>query len=612
MGNGTILHVQEKRFRYYIVPDSKTPDHYELAETLTDSKKEDSLKNQFRKDTPERTFLDDKIVVLQVDEHDNQSFSLRSRNQLVQQDNLLAAVQRIAQPENPSRSRGIFARNRPILNFETGDIEKVLRPILQLPDVVLPRFGYRLLAYLDKSRRNDFDDPTTKLVRLDNLRNPFFAITDYESIFTEYKAILDDGIPEFARALETLHTLFGSLLTHKTPDRLKKFRQVLLHKWQVFLEEGQHLFYIQCYYDWLCDLSKAYTELRQLLSDFDADCLCAQPTKSPHPVNQLRLGPVLGGRSTYKPLIFRDYFQQPFTTDHNEKRLLEIRCSHWRLMMMIWTFDLPFLRLDKNVLIDEGYMVSAEEFNDSSDYWERTFTTPDHKATFVDLPVQITPGRSAFEPLGMQAIPYYYPLDADGPFSVHRYWDFVATYNNRIDRHFSYNANRDTDSYTARQEIRFPLLYNLREFPYFRVEGHLGKPLFRQVLNAVNILDDVFITNDIYEIIQKYNLGIEVIAVDVDDKVTPDEVHGIYPLSTLTKAGTPNMLREVQVLGLEHQPGLYAGQTWVLFFTSQGANIDLNECRKKEGTLEIAPNTVVADFVLPYRFSCCHKPQPQQ
>lgn len=606
---GWVLHVAEKRFRYYVIPDAKTPDRYELAEKLTDSKKEDSLKNQFRKDTPERNFLDDKIVVLELDDQRQASFWLRSRTALVLEDQLDKTLQQLSQPENPSRSWGIFARHKPTVHYDLADIEKVLRPVLQLPDVVLPRFGYKTLAYIDQNLRNDFDDPTTKLVRLDNLRNPFFAVSGYESVFWEYKAILDDSIPELARALETLHRLFGPLLTHKSPDNLKKFRQVLLHKWQVFLEEGRHLFYIQCYYDWLSDLLKAYDELRQALCAFDAECRCAQPEKPDYTARQIRLGPVLGGQTTYKPLIFRDYFHQPFTTDHNEKRLLEIKCLHWRLMTMIWTFDLPFLRLEKNVLIDEGYLVPAEEFKDSSDYWERAFNTPDHKATFADLPIQFTPGRLPYEPLGGQAIPYYFPLDTDSPYSVHRYWDFAATYNNRIDRHHSYNASRDADSYTDQPEIRFPLLYHLREWPYFRVEGHLGKSLTRQVPTDNNTFSDVFITDDYYEVIQKYNLGLEVIAIDVDDAVSPNEINGVFPLSTLTKTGPATAQTNAKTIGLEHQPGLCAGQTWVLLFTSKGANIDLSECKKKEGTLEIAPNTVVADFILPYRFSCCHQPR---
>lgn len=596
--DGHVLHVPEKRFRYYVVPDSKTPDRYQLAEKLPDTQTNplpvDSLKNQFRKDTPERNFLDDKILVLYLDEHQQPTFWLRSRNELVQEDQLDETLRQLAQPENPNRSWGIFARPRPTPRYEVGDIEQVLRPVRQLPDVVLPRFGYKTLAYVDRHLRNDFDDPTTKLVRLDNLRNPFAVVSGYDRVFWEYKAILDDVIPEMARALEMLHRLFGALLTHKNPDSLKKFRQVLLHKWQVFLEEGRHLFYIQSYYDWVSELIAAYDELRQALRDFDAECLCAQPAPPAHAASQVRLGPVMGSQSAYRPLIFRDYFRQPFTTDHNEKRLLAIKCLHWRLMTMIWTFDLPFLRLEKNVLIDEGYLVPADEFNDSSDYWERVFATADHKPDFADLPIQFTPDRAANEPLGGQSIPYYFPLDSDSPYSVHRYWDFAATYENRIDRHRSYNASRDADSYTDRPEIRFPLLYNLRAFTRFRVEGQLGKEREAALTEA-------------REVIRKYNLGLEVVAVDVDsNSPVTDEAKGIINLTTLLTDKTNQPLYSI---GLEHESRLCAGQTWVFLFTSAGANIDLTECKKKEGTLEIAPNTVVADFVLPYRFSCCY-PSP--
>ena len=596
---GTVLHLPEKRFRYYRLPAPNAPaaDGYELADGPFDAATMDSLKNQFRGDTPERYFLDDKIVVLDLDERlqppPRPAYWLRGRHELVREDGLADAARRLAQPAHPSRRWGIFARHKPVPQFEVGPIEQVLRPVLQLPDVVLPRFGYQALAYLDPARRNDFDDPATTTARLDNLRNPFAVITGYAAVFTEYKAILDDAVPALADALAVLHELFGPLLTHKGPETLKKFRRVLLHKWQVFLEQGAHLFYVQCYYDWLSDLGKAYDELRRALGEFDAGCGCPDAAPPPDAVSHVRLGPVLGGLTTYKPLIFRDYFRVPFTTDHNERRLLEIRCLHWRMMTMIWTFDLPFLRLEQYVLIDEGYQVPAEEFQDSSDYWERDFAPPGRAATFADLPIRATPGRPALGALGGQAIPYYFPLDADSPYSVHRYWDFAATHENRTDRHHSYNANRGTDSYTARPEARFPLLYELREYPLLRVEGHLGRAFDAALAEA-------------REVVQKYNLGLEVVAVNVDaDAPVAPETDSVINLTTLLEK-TPAADYRYN-LGLEHQGGLCAGHTWVLLFTAKGANIDLSECKKREGTLEIAPNTVVADFVLPYRFSCCHR-----
>ena len=591
---GSVLHLPEKRFRYYRLPPPNAPTQmrFELVEGAFDAATMDSLKNQFSNDTPERYFLDDKIVVLEVDEQSQPPrlvYWLRSRHELVQEAGLLDAARRLAQPTSPSRSWGIFARHQPTAQFEVGPIEQALRPVLQLPDVVLPRFGYKTLAYPDLNRRSDFDDPATP-VHLDNLRNPFAVVTNYETVFREYKAILDDAVPELADALAVLHTLFGPLLTHKGEGALKKYRRVLLHKWQVFLEQGAHLFYVQCYYDWLSDLHVAYRELRCALAEFDAVCGCAD-ARPANQVSHVHLGPVMGGLTTYKPLIFRDYFRVPFIADHNERRLTEIKCLHWRLLMMIWTFDLPFLRLEQNVLVDEGYVVPAEEQKDSSDYWERWLDTPDRKgrpATFADLPIRITPGRLAFEPLGLQAIPYYFPLDADNPYSVHRYWDFAATHENRIDRHHSYNANRGADSYTSRPEVRFPLLYELRAYPLLRVEGHLGRKIDTALADA-------------REVISKHNLGIEVVAVNVDEEMPVTESN----LAFLLERFSPTDYR--YNLGLEHQPGICAGHTWVLLFTAKGANIDLTECKKREGTLEIAANTVVADFVLPYRFSCCHR-----
>ena len=305
--------------------------------------------------------------------------------------------------------------------------------------MVLPRFGYQNLAIKDESEPLDLDlipegDPNLKkfdTVLLDNLQNPFTAISSFKDLFFEYKTILEETFPEFEQAIKSLHEHFGGLLTHKSEAYLERFREVLLQKWQVFLEEGEHLYYIQYYYDWLCDLIKAYNELRHALDCFSAECFCENESKystlkasrdgMPPMPSHLLLGPVLGGRTSYQPLIFRDYFKQSFTVNNNKDRLNEIKLLHWRLMMMIWTFDLPFLRLETKVLYNSGYLVPAEEDKDSTDYLENQDINLDEQYNLEDLPIKITPSKSPYDLLGTQAIPYYYPLDANSSYSVHRF-----------------------------------------------------------------------------------------------------------------------------------------------------------------------------------------------
>ena len=59
---------------------------------------------------------------------------------------------------------------------------------------------------------------------------------------------------------------------------------------------------------------------------------------------------------------------------------------------------------------------------------------------------------------------------------------------NRIDCHLSYNAHRGEDSYSHLRNVLFPLAYKLREYPFFRAEGHIGKKMQKvtQIVTRVN------------------------------------------------------------------------------------------------------------------------------
>ncbi|GAB2577882.1 hypothetical protein [Spirosoma areae] len=647
--NGTVLSLKSREFwNYRKQPKPEITAYFgktkiwELTdEEPSDSDSFDSIVPQYRTDDqPGSVFLDDKIMVVYVNERADQPLTfllIRQVDMVRLKPGLEADVRRLAEPTRSNQKPGIFANPRTALSFDTDHIEAALFPYRQLPHIALPRFGYKTLALINKNRAWDFDDkkPSDKL---DNLRPPFGQIKNFDGIFKEYKTILDEAFPAFKLALRVLHAQFGSLLTDEVPaqkspksqvarpktttctepvqDHFATYREVLCRKWQVFKEEGDHLYYIQYFYDWLADMLNAYEEFRCALTDFSAECLCDEPKPDPKPVNILLLGPVINDDFTYKPLIFRDYFKDPFTYNHNEERLREVRCLHQRLMMMIWTFDLPGLQLERNVLVKGGYVDRAEEYEDSTDYWEKLapLKNKKDKSALIDLnqlPVRLTPGRALDELLGQQAIPYYYPLDADSPYSLHRFWEYYATKTNRINRHLSYNAYRGDDAYTDQPDILFPLAFTIRQLPFLRAEGHIGRLITREIeiKKADGTLEKVpvSIVAEIREIIRKYNLGIEVIGVDITNKSTPatDEVKGIVNLSVFTAANSPYSV------GLEHQNGGYAGQTLVLFFVAESEQIELNEC-KKDKTPEVDAFTIVADFTLPYRFSCCYKTTPNQ
>lgn len=576
---GGILHVREaKKYQNYYkeLPDpavKKYFDHYnkyhnflfwELAEGAYQAKTMDSLKAQFKSDNDPHpadeghgTFLNDKILVVYVDESkpDPLLRFLLFRDDDVARlrdiDGKLANL--MAHDKTLAGKTGIFSKNKKQgIDFDPEKIDRVLRPQLQLPELPFLRLGYKTLALVDDKYPIDRDEPPAGAELLDNLRNPYGAISSYNDLFQEYKSILDKAIPQMHDALTKLHEHFGPLVTHRDDKYLERFRSALARKWWAFKYGGEHLYYIQYYYDWVCDLGKAYRELRDALDDFSATCLCAEPSKDQKQITHLLLGPVMGGRTSYKPLIFRDYYEQPFTANNNEERLREIKCLHWRLMMMIWTFDLPFLHLEKKKYAQTEKPEPGAELKDSTDYWESIDRNLDKKYDLEDVPVKITPGYSLDFPLGRWAIPYYYPLDSDSPYSVHRFWDFHATKMNRVNTHLSFNANRGTDSYSRLPQVLFPLAYNIREYSFFRVEGMVGKKLKYDDKSLIYRP----IVYHLLEIIKKYNLCIDVLAVDVSwpglgrrkvaGSVTDDQGSPLSGVSVRIKGGSSGIITDVE------------------------------------------------------------------
>lgn len=559
-----------KKFNHYYLPTKpasarvkniqqqlKIQTCYELSDATFDPKTMDSLKQQYHSDLPERAFLHNKILLLSV-ETNAEDGKLQLSFWLVPLDELAKGL---GVQSTPIASKGLFTKAPARTQVDPIEVDRYLRPVLSLPSIVLPRFGYKTLAITEKAKGFEGE-----------MANPFSKINSFQSIFSEYKAILDDLIPDFREVLERLHALYDPLFTHKGAEYLGKFPKVLEAKWAEFCKQGKHLYYIQYFYDWLRDLVKAYEELRRALTDVRLQCICEEAGSKPQSI--LLLGPVLGGRSSHQPLIFRDAFTTPFGQSNREAQLQHIKCLHWRLMMLIWTFDLPFLQLDK-VLLDFGFDPGNEEKFDSTNYWESLEKTQADgtKIQFDHLPIKITPTGTPYGVLGQQAIPYYYPLDGDSPYSVHRYWDAYFTKVLRIDEHRSYNADLGkaimvgtvNDSYSDLEQTLYPLYFDLQGYSYLKVEGHIGKVVTNP---SGATLPEV----------QKNNLCMDVVALPVDSQ----------------------KLKELW--GLEHQTALQQGQTLVLLYTKVEEPIDLKECAEDP---KIGPNVVVADFVLPYRYTCC-------
>ncbi len=492
------------------------------------------------------SFLEDKVVVAYLEGGKLPTYLLLSQKDAVKilalRDELKDVVSQ--KPlSKPSLRPGTGT-----YTYTEEDYDKAMHPQLLLKAVHFRRFGFEALALLDKDKPAD----TFNLV-------PCFweKISNFATIHAEYAAIVEEAIDQINDALEYLHghPAFYPLLTHKPPGYFKPYLSVLVEKWTLFISSPHiHKYpeYVQYFYDWAKDLAAAYEELKAEMDDLTHAC-CGDDC---HPWHVL-LGKVKGGNSEYTPSVFRQELVQPASLNGNAERLRKIKLLHWRLMMMIRTFDLPHLRLDETVLA-KHFPPTAEE-EDSTNQIERD------KGKILDE-VKMTPSKNNCEPLGQRAIPYYYPIAADNIYSLHGYWDYAKARHCRTDEHLTYNAF--ATGYTKKDFVLRPLTYPIDCLPFLRVEGHIGKKI-----------DEV--KSKLEELKARYNLGFDLVTM---------------PASSLATSCK-------KLLGAEHIAGLRQHETLVLVYTDAEETIEGTIACSKEDMAVVEKGEVVADFTLPYR--CC-------
>ncbi|MBK7214284.1 MAG: hypothetical protein IPH88_13500 [Bacteroidales bacterium] len=182
---------------------------------------------------------------------------------------------------------------------------------------------------------------------------------------------------------------------------------------------------IQYYYDFLKDLSLTYNYLLELVSEDSAICTPSNKKLSKHLIlgTLARAGDDDPDRTGFYPSMS--------TQDQRETR------AHLR-----------FLYQKLNTLI------AAFQFTDSA-----------------NADIRITPGLSELHCLEEQAIPYYYPPSRI--VQAHRFWNFRYHSQNKDAYNYSYHAT----SYNARGGASNPFGSRISQFDFFRIEGHLGKPV---------------------------------------------------------------------------------------------------------------------------------------
>ncbi|MFN0275102.1 MAG: hypothetical protein ACKVPJ_05115, partial [Chitinophagales bacterium] len=192
--------------------------------------------------------------------------------------------------------------------------------------------------------------------------------------------------------------------------------------------------FTQYYYDWIDDLLKAYFEFRDKAFSVQAQCC---PDEKLFPLH-LMLGRATENTLLEMKMSYREYFiySQLF---NNQKDLLgELQFLFRRMVMMMKNFG--------------------------------------SKKPSTSVKVKITPSKYLDKPLSERCIPYYYE-----PEGLYQCWNWLRAKRGNASFNLSYNA---ADYNTSDIAIN-PLLYDIEQYNFFRIEGHIGKS-FSSALAALD------------------------------------------------------------------------------------------------------------------------------
>ena len=422
----------------------------------------------------DKPFLEDKVVLLYLEDE----AKLTVRILLIDQSDMWEILKcscifnTHCIPSEPKDEEdiSIFDKNRHSSLQSDEELYHAVNKKYMLKEIAIRRFGYSQVDVSDLY----LDDPEEE-----NL-NP--GQPDY---FKEYEMIIDKTLKKLDDEIDKLHGFFGCMIdpchckekdsgaedspcnpvTPGSPTEtglqmhnikiFKRYFTLINKKWGAYKRLGKPVESIQYFYDFVKDLVKTYNELLYELHELMNEC-CPDTDCFPR---HLMLGRIKEEVS-FKQSVFRQPYQQPPVYNGNADRLQMIRFLHWRMVIMMKCFYIPDWELDD--MSDESYFDVLRMENekrkpgDNKDY----------------LPVRITPSRLFSEPLGKQAIPFYYNL-SDSPYSLQHYWDYFATKHDREDHHLSYFCKEDP-GYSQLTFVQHPFLYLLDQYPFYRIEGHTG------------------------------------------------------------------------------------------------------------------------------------------
>ncbi len=315
----------------------------------------------------------------------------------------------------------------------TGFTPFPLLPIFSIkpPDISLKRFN---VPYTDLKTTDDVINAFAKLVDDATLSA---VATAYNYSYSHYKDVLNDDA-----------TGFPTLL-----NDLKAQRDAILKNNPVF---------IQYFYDFIDDLTKAYYEFRTKVSLLLSACC---PDENLFPLH-LVLGAATANTKDFTKDAYRTYFIYSPLFAKQENAISETQFLFRRMQILVSEFV---------TILPDTTQAAA---------------------------IQILPGLYKQAPLSQRTIPYYYTVNESNN-ELYKYWNYYKTIRNDQASNISYNSNL----YTGDVAVQNPLLYDIEKYNFFRIEGHIG-------LNYQTVLANILQQR------KSYNLPFDVVAISADQLPT--------------------------------------------------------------------------------------------
>lgn len=270
-------------------------------------------------------------------------------------------------------------------------------------------------------------------------------INSWDKLKDAYKGVLKADVLKISKALFISYEAYKAELDGQYPaghpfpgfDNPELDSNPLFELLTTEIEKETDGLNIQYAYDFLHDLSKAYTEFSDVANEYNAKC-CPDPDQFPL---HLMLG-LLNADNPKENMAFRHKWQPSPAVSDMKDVLDELRMLHYKMYVMVKHFQL-------------------RNFSSLND-------------------IRITPGKFTGFPFSRHTAAHYYMSDEDPSKLVSSFWNYHLTKQCKEDTVLSYFPKL----YSTKDFVKYPLMYSLRDYDYFRIEGHIGQE-YKSVFNTL-------------------------------------------------------------------------------------------------------------------------------